>query len=241
MKKGKHINNLGEFTHVHLDDSGGNPAALMAAARGDFANALIAATPGGIEAQERRGQQEQAVKETLPKTMQGCTKADFEKLGFKFFGETERIFWQCLFPTGWTKKPTSHSMWSNLLDDKGRKRGSIFFKAAFYDFDAHIGLNVRYSVNGVSLDEKKEEIFDRSTGEYKEGKHSARSAYTRYEVVDTATEKSLFALDPLPDANWDNREEGLRRSATKDEARDICSAWLTKNFPDWQKPLAYWD
>ena len=31
-------------------------------------------------------------------------------------------------------------MWSDLLDDKGVKRGSIFYKAAFYDRSAFLRL-----------------------------------------------------------------------------------------------------
>ena len=46
----------------------GNPAAIIALAQGDIENALIAATPGGIEAQEARGQQEFAANSTLPKS-----------------------------------------------------------------------------------------------------------------------------------------------------------------------------
>lgn len=241
MKKGKEERG---HTHINLGtlgSSGMSPAALVAVARGDFSNAIVASTPGGIEAQEKEGQMNQAERQTLPKDMQGCTKKDFEALGFKFVGESEKIFWECEFPKGWTKRPTSHSMWSDLLDDKGRKRGGIFFKAAFYDFNAHIGLNSRYGVKSVSLDENYEEIYDRKTGDYHEGKQSAKEGFTRMEVIDDATGETVFKLAPLPKANWDRREEGLKRSHAIDEARDEAAAWLTKNFPDWKNPSAYWD
>jgi hypothetical protein len=41
-------------------------------------------------------------------------------------------------PPGWKVVPTDHSMWSDLVDAKGEKRASIFYKAAFYDRDAFI-------------------------------------------------------------------------------------------------------
>lgn len=123
------------------------PAALKALAEGNLENFRAASTPGGIEAQERAGQIKQSFEETLPK--EGCERAIMEKLGFQFIGEGEgrdSIFWVCKFPQGWRKKPTEHSTWTDLLDGKGRKRGSIFFKAAFYDYHAHMNLEPAYRV-----------------------------------------------------------------------------------------------
>ncbi len=42
-----------------------NPAALKALVGGDIENFLVASTPGGIEAQEKRGQMQQATMEIL--------------------------------------------------------------------------------------------------------------------------------------------------------------------------------
>lgn len=108
---------------------------------GDLPGALAAGTPGGIEAQELKGQLAQAVLETLPAEFLGCSKEDFEKLGFKFTSKTpDGVFWNCKFPAGWKKLPTDHSMWTDLIDDKGVTYANIFFKAAFYDYHAHISL-----------------------------------------------------------------------------------------------------
>jgi len=226
------------FTHVHR--GGPNMASMAAAAVGDIPNSIRAATPGGIEAQEREGQQAQAKLETLPIDMQGCTVKDFEKLGFTFGEKTDRIFWKCSFPKGWTKRPSGHSMWSDLLDDKGRKRGSIFFKAAFYDYNAHIGLNPRYTFRSTYLDEKKEEIYDRATGEHKADKMGVSSKFVRVDVIDTATKEVLHSSDPLPEANWDKREEAMARSKAIDEAKEAANVWLTQKFPSWRDPLVYW-
>ena len=46
------------------------------------------------------------------------------------------LFVDAQLPDGWRVEATDHSMWSNLLDDQGMVRGSIFYKAAFYDRDA---------------------------------------------------------------------------------------------------------
>lgn len=141
-------------------DSGISPAALVALLAGDFSNAAVALTPGGIEAQEKAGQLDQAEKQTLPldlgqrwdKTPEGAAKAraPWEALGFRFSDKiVDGIFVEVAFPKGWKKVPTDHSMWSDIVDDKGRKRGSIFYKAAFYDRSAHAHLSCRFSVREV--------------------------------------------------------------------------------------------
>ena len=103
-----------------------NPAALQAAMRGDLANALLASTPGGIEKQEAEGQRALVASTTLPKTIHGASRAQLTEIGFKFGEDADDLFVNCELPTGWTKRATNHSMHSDLLDDKGRKRAGIF-------------------------------------------------------------------------------------------------------------------
>lgn len=122
------------------------PAALGALLRGDTENFIAASTPGGIEAQERRGQLEQATKQTLPIDLR-AKKSEFEALGFVFGKELDTLFQEATFPSGWSKQPTEHSMWSDILDNKGWKRGMIFYKAAFYDKSAHAYLTHRFNVD----------------------------------------------------------------------------------------------
>ncbi len=132
-------------------------AAAVAAATGDIPNFIAATTPGGIEAQEKAGQVAQAKLQTLP--LNGTSKPEereaFEAIGFKFkldrtAAQTQgrgEIFVAVEFPPGWSKRPTDHDMWTELIDDKGRVRGSIFYKAAFYDRSAHVFLRPRFHVD----------------------------------------------------------------------------------------------
>ena len=121
--------------------TGITPAALLAATQGDVENFFAAITPGGIEAQEAAGQARVcAHNDRLP--VRGTEEREkWEALGF-VFGEqltgNDSIFVACTFPPGWKLKPTEHSMWSDLVDDKGVERAMMFFKAAFYDYNAHI-------------------------------------------------------------------------------------------------------
>ena len=103
-------------------------------------NILAAVLPGGIERQEKDGQLEQAAMETLPIKLQP-DKEEWEKIGFKFGDKIDDLFQKATLPPGWSKKPTDHSMWTDIVDDKGATRGTIFYKAAFYDMDAFANLN----------------------------------------------------------------------------------------------------
>lgn len=217
-----------------------SPAALGALARGDLKNASVALTPGGIERQEKASQIEQSFLETLPVEMLGCTNRDFEVLGFKFIKRTDKIFWKCEFPKGWRKRAGAHSMWSDLLDDKGRVRGNIFFKAAFYDYKAHVRLTCRYSIKDVSLDADKNELFDRVTGDYKK-KGGEVSSFHRHECQDNTELKTLFAAEICPIPDWSNREEAQKISDRHEAEREKCIRWMGEHFPNWKQASAYWD
>lgn len=96
-----------------------------------------------IGTQEAEGQALFVGSDTLPVDHQeleqldeiGMTQEILESLGFEFLGpvEDDPLFHWVNFPSGWTKEPSDHSMWSYLIDPKGRKVASIFYKAAFYD------------------------------------------------------------------------------------------------------------
>ena len=124
-----------------------NIASLAAASRGDLANALIASTPGGIERQEAAGQRTLVESAMLPKEIRGATREQLAALGFKFGADADELFVKCELPPGWTKRGTDHSLHSDLLDERGRKRAGIFYKAAFYDRRANMNLECRYRVD----------------------------------------------------------------------------------------------
>lgn len=110
-------------------------------------DAIGMGTSRAIEHQEETGQRELVNDEVLPTKLNG-QKPLLEKLGFQFLGEVkdDLLFQHVEMPAGWRKRATDHSMWSELVDAQGRKRGMIFYKAAFYDRDAFMHLVCRYSV-----------------------------------------------------------------------------------------------
>lgn len=121
------------------------PAALSALAQGDISNAIVAGTPGGIEASEKAGQIALVASTDMPKELRPSREA-FEKIGFKFGADVDELFIKANLPPGWTRAATDHSMHSDILDEKGRKRVSVFYKAAFYDRRADAYLVPRYTI-----------------------------------------------------------------------------------------------
>jgi hypothetical protein len=108
---------------------------------------LFGANPGAIEAQEAHGQQELVSSSQLPRAIndygkyKGKTIEDiYRKMGIKISDKqgSDNLFIDVQLPEGWKLNPTDHSMWNELLDNKGKKIASIFYKAAFYDRDSFI-------------------------------------------------------------------------------------------------------
>lgn len=115
---------------------------------------MIVGSSNAIEFQESQGQKSFVNSDTIPtegpfyNREPEKNKAILEAFGFKLLGEVpgDPIFQFVEMPAGWKKVPTEHSMWSDVVDDKGRKRMAIFYKAAFYDRSAHYHFLSRFSV-----------------------------------------------------------------------------------------------
>lgn len=91
--------------------------------------------PNAIEAQEARGQKELLQSMQLPIDVPPVDKQKLIDAGV-IFGEVsagDKMFMDAVLPKGWSKRATDHSMWSELVDDKGEVRAKIFYKAAYYD------------------------------------------------------------------------------------------------------------
>lgn len=58
------------------------------------------------------------------------------------------IFREATLPPGWAREASDHNMWSYISDERGRRRVSIFYKAAFYDRSAHANIDKLEGPNG---------------------------------------------------------------------------------------------
>ena len=169
-----------------------------------------------IRNQESQGQRSFVNSDTLPEMLE-TTKAVLERFGVKVLGpvEGDPLFLYVELPEGWKKVPTEHSMWSHLVDDKGRKRAAIFYKAAFYDRSTHISLVPRFSVR---LDYELHEKMKLIVADVWDG------------------DKVIFSTDPVPAPTSRDASYALEHKAEL-----IARDWLAMRWPDWAKVDAYWE
>jgi hypothetical protein len=144
---------------------------------------LFEAGFAGVEYQEARGQREVVNSMSLPTECYG--KAALEAAGVKFGQpyENDPLFCDAVLPQGWSKRATDHAMYSDLVDDKGRVRASIFYKAACYDRRADMRVVRRYNTtayeSGSTEGNCRCVVRDGKTiihdlGEYKRGYEAAQ-------------------------------------------------------------------
>jgi hypothetical protein len=98
--------------------------------------------PGAIEAQEAAGGAAMAAGDCEIIPASGATDDELTALGFVLgpADASDRLFRQATLPPGWKRAGTGHSMHTDIVDELGRKRIGIFYKAAWYDrrADLHI-------------------------------------------------------------------------------------------------------
>lgn len=204
-------------------------AAMTALKNQDYKNFFVAATDGGIENQEAEGQQDFCNKSQLPIDGTMRNKDKWEALGFKFGEMVDDIFVSVDMPQGWRFSATEHSMHNDLLDDKGRKRASVFYKAAFYDRNAHVSLVCRFGLGYRPVG---------GWADYSD----VRNGWEAY-VYDNSCDSNAFVTQPTLGESRDaerkvyNEKVETQRRERVEEAQ----AWLDSRYPDYKNPLAYWD
>lgn len=115
-----------------------------------------------IGGQEKRGQQQLVNSDRLPTEIRG-DRTDFEDLGFVLGvpDPADPLFAPVALPDGWTREASDHDMWSYIVDELGRRRVGIFYKAAFYDRRADMHLITLYQYLRDHVCEGRPLITDR--------------------------------------------------------------------------------
>lgn len=178
--------------------------------------AVIAMGDGGIERQEAAGQAELCMSDVLP--TQGIEKVRkmIESNGGSIGDHVPKdpMFRNVKLPPGWKKQASDHSMWSSLIDDKGRKRAAIFYKAAFYDRSAHIDPVRRFGIESYSHDPKTDGFYR-----------------VKLTDVNNQVEFEVSAKDDPEKRSWEIR----------DVLQKQVSEYLNVNYPGWEDVNSYWD
>lgn len=174
---------------------------------------MMAGTPQAIEASEAAGQQALVQSERLPREMRPDMETVAAATGIVFGEPIGQLFVEATLPDGWKKQATEHSMHSDLVDDKGRVRAGIFYKAAFYDERADMHFRSYLFVGGD---------------------------YEQHEVkvvnADGETIKDFGKIGAFPGDDPEWHEKYKKYTALQEDAW----AWLDENYPDHRDPFAYW-
>jgi len=178
---------------------------------------------GAIERMEAEGQRELVRANGTVLPIEGAGDPAFKKMGILFGEAVDDLFIAATLPKGWSVKGSDHSMWTYLVDDKGRERASIFYKAAFYDRNAHMRPKVRYCAR---VEHKAQVRRD----------EPLPADYVRGVVEDQATGKIIFTSFPFGGAKYETE----RYRASGDAQRE-AEKWLRKHHPDYENAAAYWD
>ena len=158
-----------------------------------------------VTAQEKAGQRQLVSSASLP-TDTHRTDAEFEALGF-VFGDpdpSDPMFRPTTLPAGWSKRGSDHDMWSYVVDEHGRDRVSVFYKAAWYDRAAHMYLNTVYGYLRSCVYENKPIVTDESwatPAAVREAAlgavESARESVALYELRASGDSPDAYAVERL--------------------------------------------
>ena len=170
-----------------------------------------------LEHMEKEGQK-RAVNNTMVAKKMFPSRKKWEELGFTFTDiPGDNLLCNATLPEGWKLEATDHSMWNNFIDEQGRERGSMFYKAAFYDRDAHMQLYNRYKVIKDYLD-------DHVTTEVYFGNPEEKLFVAGQIHKDYSSQESI-------DAYFDELER----------LQYLADNFANLYYPNWRDETAYWD
>lgn len=150
------------------------------------------------------------------------TREQYEKMGIEIISDHDDLFWNVSLPNGWEVRATDHTMWNELVDSKGRKRASFFYKAAFYDRSAFINFETRYHISTTH-----------NTAE--DADYDIWRAADFIGVVKDGN-KIIYSTETIPVT--DDYEKDQK---AQDELYDKVEKYIKENYPNYKDIHAYWD
>lgn len=163
-----------------------------------------------------------AKREITSANIEAYTRVQYEKIGITIISEADDLFWNVKLPDGWEIKATDHTMWNEVIDNKGRKRITFFYKAAFYDRDAFANLQTRFQldVNHTGDPDSDYDIWKASDiqGTVKDG------------------DRIIYQTARVPACS-----DYTKESKMKDVLWEDLYAFMNENWPQYKDVYAYWD
>lgn len=167
----------------------------------------------GLETVQNAEQSRVRNSSRLPRDM-SPSQAAFEALGFTFTDIGDDVLFEATLPEGWStqESPGSSILWENLIDDKGRVRGTYCYKGAFYDRYGHMSLSCRYHLTYQNVDPDN---WD-----------------SPINVVVTDADGSVIF-------NAGQCKKAYSKEYNKLVAK--AEKYLKSNYPEWEDATKYWD
>lgn len=158
------------------------------------------------------------------KNVMEYTKECYDRLGITVLSESGNAMYSVQLPDGWTIESTDHPMWNNLLDDKGRNRAKVFYKACCGIMDeADITFNTRYY------------IFVDTVSQEGDWRQKMESGYIGY-IKDRDNDSVIYQTD-----KFEGTTEVLNDSDIRRDVRKVLEKYMEKNYPEYEDIFAYWN
>jgi hypothetical protein len=144
------------------------------------------------------------------------------------FGELVawELFRDAQLPPGWEKRRTAHLLWNDVVDHRGRKRASFFYKGAMWDRSAFMNLVHRFHAKTKYFEDSRA-IVQYEVTDCETVIHTGR-AMDIGEIPETGTQKERQA--------WYSKEEAAQKELFVE-----VKAWLDERYPDWGKLWGHWE
>jgi hypothetical protein len=160
---------------------------------------------------------------------------------------SDDLFQVVILPPGWKKEATSHSMWNNLVDDRGLVRATFFYKAAFYDRDAFLNLSRRFRA-----DSHQDDYSDRESPAIpviNDGNkiiwRGTPVSYTEFKHGEYKNDAGMKVECPDCGSSYATKVRSCETCGCvpfhTDVARHAARQVLEKHYPNYDDPTAYWD
>jgi hypothetical protein len=155
----------------------------------------------------------------VPMQIGGAQLWELEQMGFVFGAQTHRLFMHAQFPEGWKKVATDHPLHTDVVDEMGRRRAGIFYRADLCNQRADMTMFARYQIDA----------FARAT----DG--------VGYDVAVTDCGSTVERFGTWSDgAKAGSREQTQSAQRAREKLAAQARAWLHKKRPKWHNPLLYW-
>lgn len=174
--------------------------------------AMSDGSDGYIEGMEAAGQRQLVASQDIP--VRGASDTELEALGFELSAPHGRdpLFRPAKLPPGWKREGSDHSMWSYIVDQHGRRRIAVLYKAAYYDRDAFLSVTQPSGYLSEVLYDGREPVLDDEW--LTVGRAVEELDRIRARCLEVAEEADRFA-EGRDDNYWRERAAEHRASADK--------------------------